>query len=165
MSKENVEPNTCCPKFDPTIWDEKVHVWDKRLFIKDSIPQIFHMPLPWSINRVISRMWNTAQEAKAASELKDFLILAYDPSPWKCEYYMSVTKDIPGAENAKLSGTFLSKVFDGPYNAIPKFIKEMDEYVASKGRTTKKYFFYFTTCPKCAKLYGHNYIVAFAQVE
>lgn len=24
--------------------------------------------------------------------------------------------------------------------------------------------FYYTTCPKCAKLHGHNYVVAFAQV-
>jgi hypothetical protein len=33
---------------------------------------------------------------------------------------MTVTKEIPGAENVQLSGTFLSKVFDGPYNAVPK---------------------------------------------
>lgn len=25
--------------------------------------------------------------------------------------------------------------------------------------------FHYTTCPKCAKLHGHNYVVAFAQVE
>jgi hypothetical protein len=41
----------------------------------------------------------------------------------------------------------------------------MDEDLSSKGRSSQKYFFYFTTCPKCAKKYGHNYVVAFAQVE
>jgi hypothetical protein len=25
------------------------------------------------------------------------------------------------------------------------------------------YFFYYTTCPKCAKKHGHNYTVAFAK--
>jgi hypothetical protein len=78
---------------------------------------------------------------------------------------MTVTKEIPEAENVKLSGTYLSKVFDGPYNAVPKWIIEMEKYVSSKGEKTKKYFFYFTTCPKCAKKYGHNYSIAFAQVK
>ena len=78
---------------------------------------------------------------------------------------MAVEKEVPDANNVKLSGTFLTKVFDGPYNAVPKWIKQMDEYVAEKGRKTKKYYFHYTTCPKCAKIYGHNYVVAFAQVE
>lgn len=89
----------------------------------------------------------------------------FDPSSWKSELYMTVTKEIPGAENVKLSGIYLSKVFDGPYNAVPKLLKEMEKYVSSKGKKTKKYFFYFKTCSKCAKIYGHNYTVAFAQVE
>ena len=45
-----------------------------------------------------------------------------------------------------------------------EWIKEMAEYVAEKGKTVKKYYFYYTTCPKCAKTYGHNYVVAFAKV-
>ena len=29
----------------------------------------------------------------------------------------------------------------------------------------KDRYFYYTTCPKCAKKHGHNYVVGFAQVE
>jgi hypothetical protein len=47
---------------------------------------------------------------------------------------------------------------------VPKYIKEADTYLASLGKKAKKYYFYYTTCPKCAKKYGHNYIVAFAEV-
>jgi hypothetical protein len=165
MKNENTETTPCCPKFDTDQWDEKTHHWMDKLFIKDTVRQFFHMPLPSSMKKTICRMWNKAQDAKAEPDIKDFLLLAYDPSPWKSELYMTVTKEIPGAENVKLSGTFLSKVFDGPYNAVPKWIKEMENFVTSKGKKTKKYFFYFTTCPKCAKIYGHNYAVAFAQVE
>ncbi|MHB8985422.1 MAG: hydrolase [Eubacteriales bacterium] len=165
MNKEKVKSDVCCSKFDTALWDEKTHVWVEKIFIKDTVPQLFHIPLPWSVNRTIGRMWNKAQEAKAAPDMKDFLILAYDPSPWKSEFYMAVTKEIPGTENVKLSGIFLSKVFDGPYNAVPKWIKEMDKYVTSNGKTTQKYYFYFTTCPKCAKIYGHNYVIVFAKVE
>jgi len=165
MTHENTETGTCCPKFNPELWDEKTHNWKEKLFIKDTVRQIFHMPLPSSVGKTISQMWEKAQDAKADPDLKDFLLLAYDPSPWKSELYMTVTKEIPGAENVKLSGTYLSKVFDGPYNAVPKWIKEMEKYVSSKGKKTIKYFIYFTTCPKCAKIYGHNYAVAFAQVD
>ena len=161
----NKESNTCCPKFNPDLWNEKTHKWKEKLFIKDTVRQIFHMSLPSSIKKTVTRMWEKAQEVKADPDIKDFLLLAYDPSPWKSELYMTITKEIPGAENVKLSGTYLSKVFDGPYNAVPKWIKEMEKYVSSKGKKTKKYYFYFTTCPKCAKIYGHNYAVAFAQVE
>jgi len=165
MTHENTGTGNCCPKFDPEPWDEKTHNWKDKLFIKDSIRQFLHMPRPSSIQKSIGGMWQIAQDAKAAPEIKDFLLLATDPSPWKSELYMAVTKEIPGAENVKFSGTFLSKVFDGPYNAVPKWIKEMEKFVSSKGKKTKKHFIYFTTCPKCAKLYGHNYAVAFTEVE
>ena len=165
MTHENTDFDTCCPKFDPAPWNEKNHNWKDKLFIKDTVRQFFHIPRPSSIQKSIGRMWQMAQEAKADPDIKDFLLLAYDPSPWKSELFMTVTKEIPGAENVKLSGAYLSKVFDGPYNAVPKWIKEMEKYVSSKEKKTKKYYFYFTTCPKCAKVYGHNFAVAFAQVE
>jgi hypothetical protein len=41
----------------------------------------------------------------------------------------------------------------------------MDQYVKASGKKTKKYYFYYTTCPKCAKKYGNNYVVAFAEVK
>lgn len=109
-------------------------------------------------------MWKKAQDAGAAPEMKDFLLLAYDPSPWKSELYMSVTKEVPDAENVRFTGTFISKVFDGPYNHIPKYLNEFRRYLVLKDLTAKKYYFYYTYCPKCAKKYGHNYIVAFAEI-
>jgi hypothetical protein len=110
-------------------------------------------------------MWTMAQDAGAAPDLNDFLCLAYDPSPWKGELYTFVTKEVPGAKNVKLSGTFISKVFDGPYNAVPKWVKEMDKHLAEQGKKASRYYFYYTTCPKCAKVHGHNYVVAFAKVD
>ncbi|GEM_PF-5301778 len=40
-----------------------------------------------------------------------------------------------------MTGTFLSKVFDGPFNAVPKYIKEMDKYVSGQGEKVKKILF------------------------
>ncbi len=154
----------CCPVFEPEPWDYRTHEWVDKPFIRDYIPQLFHMPLPSMMGKVIGRMWKKAQDAGAAPDLKSFLLLAYDPSPWKSELYMTVTKEVPGAENVTLNGTFMSKVFDGPFNHVPKYLNEFRRYLVLKEKKAKKYYFYFTTCPKCAKKYGHNYIVAFAEV-
>ena len=120
--------------------------------------------MPLNISSVISRMWKKVQEYEAAPPNEEFLILAYDPSPWKSEIYMTVNKEIPGEKNVRLSGAFISKVFDGPYNEVPKWIKTMEEFIASKGKVIKKNFFYEPYCPKCAKFYQHHYVIDFAEV-
>jgi len=154
----------CCPPFDPAPWDEKEITWQDKLFIKEGIPQFMHIPLPGVFGKAVGRMWGKIEAADARPDTKDFLMLSYDPSPWKSELYINATKEIPDAENVRLSGNYLTKVFDGPYNAAPQWIKAMDKYVADKGRKLEKYYCYFTTCPRCAKLYGHNYAVLFAKV-
>ena len=164
MTHEKDSSGHCCPELDTTLWNEKAHVWQDKPFIKGSIPALFHMPWPPMVGKLVGKMWKMAQEAGADPQLKDFLLLATDPHPFKSEFYMTVTKEVPGAENVRLSGTFISKVFDGPYNAVPKWIKEMDQYLKTQNKKAKKYYFYFAYCPGCAKSYGHNYCVAFAQV-
>jgi hypothetical protein len=152
----------CCPKFDPKPFDRKTFVWKNKLFIQDDVMQLFHFPLNFA--PVIMGMFGKLEKAKARPADKDFLLLAYDPSPWKSELYMTATKEVPGVKNVKLSGTFMTMVFDGPYNAVPNWIKEMDGYLAKKGKKARKYFFHYAYCPKCSKKWGHNYVVAFAQV-
>jgi len=154
----------CCPRFEAEPWQEKEIIWKDKLFIKDTMPQFMHMPLPGSFGKAVAAMWKKIEAAGAKPDNKDFIMLATESSPWKGEVYINATKEVPNADNIKLSGTFLTKVFDGPYNAVPKWIKEMSDYVSLKGRSVKKYYFYYTTCPKCAKIYGHNYVVALAEV-
>lgn len=155
----------CCPVFDPMPWEGKTHVWNDKKFIKDSIRTFLHIPFPPLMARMVRRAWGKVQAAGAAPEMKDFLMLACDPSCWKSEFYFSVTRDVPNAENVTLSGTFVSRVFDGPYNSVPKWIAEMERYCRSRGQAAKRYYIYYTTCPKCAKRHGHNYVVVFAEVE
>jgi len=160
-----MESDVCCPEFDPTLLDNKKHEWTDKLFLKDSIPEFFHVPLPKTFGKAVTRMWKKVNDADAAPDAKDFLLLAYDPTPFKSELLMSITKEIPGEEVAKLSGTYYSKVFDGPYNQVPKYMKEMNKYLASMQLKAKKYFFHYAYCPDCAKKYGHNYVMALAEVK
>jgi hypothetical protein len=165
MPNDDTQHEVCCPEFDGAPWDGKTHVWREKPFIKESIPVFFHIPWPPMIGRLMGRMWGMAQKADAAPEMKDFLMLTADPTPWRSEWYLSVAKEVPDAENVKLSGTFFTRVFDGPYKAVPKWIKVMDEHLAAEGKKAKDYYFYYTSCPKCAKRRGHNYVVMFAQIS
>ena len=158
------DQNVCCPVFDPALWDHKKHVWSNKLFLKDSVPELFHIPLPSSFGKAVTRLWKKAADAGATPEAKDMLMLVHDLTPFKGELLMAITNEIPGAEIIKLSGTFMSRVFDGPYSQIPKYLKEMNGYLASHKMKAKKHYFYYAYCPECSKKYGHNYIVVVAEV-
>lgn len=161
----NNENNQCCPEFNPEKWDKRTISWDNKKFIKDSLPTIFHMPFPPMIGKKITRMWGEVEKAEAAAPNKeDTLILFRDPSVFKSEIYISVEKDVPMENNVFISGNFVSRVFDGDYNAIPKFVKIMDEYLAETGKEAKDYYVHYAYCPICAKKFEHNYIILFAKV-
>jgi len=156
----------CCPKFNVKKWDKKVFVWKNKPFLKESIHTFFHIPFPPTIGKKITKMWALSNNAKKVSKKKDeILILFRDPSAFKSEIYLSVTGKVSGANNANISGTFASKVFAGGYNSIPKFIRQMNQYLAKKGKTANDYYIHYAYCPKCAKKYGNNYMILFAKIK
>jgi len=157
-------PDECCPKFSPEKWDEKTHEWNEKPFIKESMPTFFHVPFPPMIGKKIAKLFDLAKEAKAEPPKEDWLVLFYDPSAFKSELYMSLKEPIEKGDNVTISGKFESKVFDGSYNAVPKFMKEMDVYLEKKSKKAKNYYVHYAYCPKCSKKFGHNYMVLFAEV-
>ena len=64
--------------------------------------------------------------------------------------FVYVTKEVPGTENTMISGTFLTRVYDGQFKEVGKWVSDLKDYVKSKGKTLKDLYFYYTTCPKCA---------------
>jgi len=162
MDEKNKE---CCPEFDVKKWDEKTFNWNNKFFLKESIPTLFHIPFPPMIGQKITKMFGLAEKAnKNELNKQDSLVLFHDPSAFKSEIFLSVTDEVPEAQNTKISGTFEAKVFDGGYNAVPKFIKQMDEYLAKKQKKAKDYYIHYAFCPGCAKKYQHNYMILFAEV-
>ena len=156
----------CCPKFHSDKWDEKTLIWDHKKFIKASVPTLFHIPLPPMIGNRVTKMMKLAEDSKKLSADKEEILLLFnDPSAFKSELFLSVTDTVPNAENITLSGTFMSKVFDGAFNAVPKFIKQMDAYLAKQDKKARDYYVHYAYCPKCAKEEGHNYMVLFAMLD
>jgi len=150
----------CCPRFDPEPWDEKEVILQDRLFVKDHVRSFLHIPL--NFGKVMVRNMERIKEADALAP--DLLLLSDEKSLWGSDLYIAVTKEVPGAEMATVSGTFLTKAFEGPYKNAGKWVKEMKAYVSSKGKEIKKMYLFYTTCPACAKVYGKNYTVVLAMV-
>lgn len=150
----------CCPRFDSIPWQEKEVTWKDKLFIKDHVTSLFHIPI--NFGKVVVRNMNIIEKEKAYCP--DNLMLSDEKSLWGSDLYFAIDKEVPNVQLEKISGTFLTKVFEGPYQNMGQWIKDMTAYVASKGKEMKKLYFWYTTCPKCAKTYGKNYIVLFAQV-
>lgn len=157
MSASNEQ---CCPRFDPAPWDEKELRWQDKRFVRDRVTSLLHIPL--NFGAVMKRNMTRIEAAGAALDTN--VILSDENSLWGADVYIEVAKDVPGANMARISGSFLCKVFEGPYQNMRKWIGEMKDFVHSKGKDTKKMFFFYTTCPKCAKKYGKNYIAILAQM-
>ncbi|HBE90542.1 MAG: hypothetical protein A3E37_05715 [Candidatus Andersenbacteria bacterium RIFCSPHIGHO2_12_FULL_46_9] len=130
------ESDVCCPEFDPTRFEKQRYLWRDKLFLRDDVRQIFHIPV--NMGKVVKRMFKKIEHAKAMPEGKDFLMLSYNSSPWRSEIYMTISKDVPGEKMAKITGEFLSKVYDGPYSAVPKWIKGYGYVCGGKRKDGKK---------------------------
>ena len=150
----------CCADLDPTLWDGRTITWKDQRFVKDHVRAIFHIPL--NFGAVVTRAHTAIEKAEAYPEQP--LWLSDEASPWRSNLYVQVDRDVPGAETRTLSGTFLTKVFEGPFRDAGKWVKAMREYVSGQGHELKKLYFFYAICPKCAKHYGHNRVVLFAQV-
>ena len=146
----------CCPRFNPEPWEEKEITWDNKLFVKDKFKSFFKIPI--NFGKVVVR---NAEKIKAADALLDQPIMLCDD---KSFILIGVSKEVPNTEMEKVTGTFLTKVFEGSYKDMGKWIKETGEYVKAKDKEVKKFYYFYTTCPRCAKTYGKNYTVILAQV-
>lgn len=160
MTNQKIQSTGCCEPFDPAPWQEKEVTWKEKLFVKDHVTSFLHIP----INMGQKVVKNMVLVEKANAQSKYQLMLTDEKSLWGSDIYIDVAKNVPGAQMTTISGTFLTKVFEGPYQNACLWAKEMAEFVAKKGKQMKKLYFSYTTCPNCAKAYGKNYVVLFAQV-
>jgi hypothetical protein len=161
IDQEAIKPTGCCEPFNPEPWQGKEIAWKNKIFVKDHITSFLHIPL--NMGKKVIKNMELIEKANAKAPQQ--LMLTDEKSSWGADIYIDVSKDVPGAKMATLSGAFLTKVFEGSYQNVGKWAQEMKKYVENKGRKLKKLYFSYTTCPKCAKVYGKNYVVLFAQIN
>lgn len=161
MEHQTIQPTGCCEPFNPEPWEDKETTWKDKIFVKDHVNSFLHIPL--DMGKKIVKNLKLIEQANAKAPHQ--LMLTDEKSLWGADIYIDVSQDVPGAQMTTLSGTFLTKVFEGPYKNAGKWAKEMEAIVKSKEKELKKIYFSYTTCPKCAKVYGKNYVVLFAQID
>lgn len=157
----NTNEEVCCPRFDPAPWDGKTITWQGKRFMQDRVTSLFHIPLNYGA--VMTRMQNAIDAAGA--KLDAPVMLSDENSLWGADVYVEVSRDVPAAKMATLSGTFMCKVFEGPYSQIGQWVEAMKTWLKREGKPFSKLYFYYTTCPKCQKKYGKNYVVLLAQID
>jgi hypothetical protein len=159
-TKTNSETE-CCPPFDPIPWDDKLIVWENKRFIKDHVFTIFYMPL--NFGAAMKRLMKKLDDSGAICPCG--LCLSDHASKWNMNLLLEVDREIPGTENLSLTGKFYSRVYEGNFNHTGNWQKDFESAVRLKGFNMKKTYMWYTTCPKCAKKYGKNYVVILGQVE
>jgi len=142
-------PTGCCPPFDPSTLHEKELSWHGKLFVKERVHGIFHVPI--DMRQKVMKAMRGIDEAHARAERP--LMLSEELSPWRSDLYIEVSAPVAGADTVAISGTFLTRVYEGPYRDAPKWCADLASYVAAKGRKLEKLYFGYVMCPACAKAY------------
>ncbi len=152
----------CCPKFNPEGWEGRHLVFEDKPFLRATTRSLLHVPI--NMGKVFGRVQKHIEEAGAQDE-DSFLILSRDLSATEAEHYFAVTRDVPGEEMVALSGTFVTRVFGGPYRHAKDWVNDMEVAASAAGKTAQRVFLFYTTCPACARAYGRNYVVGLAQID
>lgn len=157
--QENEE--VCCPRINPEEWNDKILKWENKKFVKGSVRTLFSIPL--NFGQVMKKLDVKIREANAV--IQDGICLADHTSRWNMDLYLPVDKDIPGYENTTLNGNFFSRIYEGPFKDTGKWCQDYEAHAKLKGFNVTKWFMWYTTCPKCAKKYGKNYVAIISQVN
>ena len=151
----------CCPPFDPGPWDDKMITWQDRKFVQDIVTTFLHMPLNFGC--VMRRLDRKIRAAGAT--VPDNLCLSDHYSMWKMNLLVSVDREVADSRNTTLSGNFYTRVYEGPFQDTGKWMKDAKAQAKAKGLKINKLYIWYTTCPKCAKKYGKNYVVLLGEVK
>ena len=152
----------CCPVPNINEWERRELVFENERFVRMYTRSFFYVPL--NMGSIMKKLFALVEKSGAALPTEQSMILSRDISMWRAEQLYRVAKPIDGVDNVTLNGTFLTLTFEGPYSQAGKWYKNMQEYAAEKGKIAKEVYFFYTTCPKCAKHYGKNYTIGFAKL-
>lgn len=157
----SVNTTGCCPKFNPEGWDGHHLHFEEKPFVRATTRSLLHVPI--NMGSVFKRVQSHIEDAKA-QDPEGYLVLSRDLSSTEAEHLFAVTRDVPGEEMTTLSGEYITRVFEGPYRHAKDWVHEMETAAEAPGHTAKQVFMFYTTCPKCARAYGRNYVIGVAEI-
>jgi len=158
---ETTQKPVCCPPFHSALWDGKTFEWDHKKFIRDHVLTLFYVPINFGAVMKRSGIAIDNSDSKAVESMW----LADHTSPWNMDLYIAVEREVADVENVVLSGKYISRVYEGAYKEIGTWKKDFEKYVKESNNSLTRTYLWYTTCPKCAKKYGKNYVVFIGQIQ
>ena len=154
-------PTGCCPRFHPEDWQGVILNFSDKPFLRAETRSLMHVPL--NMGSVFTRVLTRLEES-GASMGDQHIVLSRVLSPWKAEHLFATSGAVASEEMTRLSGRFLTRVFDGPYSQMRAWHAKMRDAAVAQGCGDARIWFYYTTCPKCAKAYECNPVVGLVQI-
>ena len=151
----------CCPLIKVEDWDDKIHQWTGKQFVKGYIKSFFGIPC--NIGKVMASIGSKIRAVGANSP--DYVCLFDKKTKFKIDVMVEVTKEVPNMENVTISGKFYSKVYEGSYCKIGEWKRDFKNIMKKKMLEQGKVYLWYTSCPQCAKRNGKNYIVLIAECK
>lgn len=157
MEKEKV----CCPKINPNDWNDKIFQWQNKPFIKAKVRTFFYIPIGFG-NTI--RKLDKKLQANSLN-FSEGVCLSDHTSKWNMDIYVTIDKEFKDDSISYFNGNFYCKMYEGDFKDTGKWCSDYDKTLKEKGLKNKKIFMWYTTCPKCAKKYGKNYVGIFSEIE
>ena len=157
----SVNTTGCCAKFNPAGWDDQVLHFDKKPLCAGDHTVAGACALEHGKGVFAG---TEPHFAGGAADPSQMLVLSRDPSAFAGEHLFAVTGDVPGEEMTTLSGDFLTQTFEGPFSQVRAWYDAMQAKAHAKGREPGEVWFFYTTCPNCAKAYGANPVVGVVEL-
>lgn len=157
----DINETGCCPVPNVSDWDRRTIDLDQR-FIRRFTRSLLHIPM--NMGAVMTALQAEAEAAGATMPVDHGMILSHDLSAWRAEQLYAVSSPVEGADNVVLQGTFATCVFEGPYGRAREWQQGLLDYAKSLGREVSDVYFFYTTCPTCAKHYGRNYVIVLGRL-
>ena len=151
----------CCKILSPAEWDKQEIVWRDKPFLKSHYFSFLHVP----VNLGLKIAEGTKRIKEAGLEAEQ-MMLSRNDGMWGADMLIPIRAKTDIFEIELITGRFLTRLFDGHYGDMRKWIRETRIWCRGKGLEPEEFIFWYATCPKCAKKLGDKaQVVVFAKVE
>lgn len=151
----------CCKRLSPEEWDKKEIVWRDKPFFRSHYHAFFHVPI-----NIGQKIIKGTAKVKEAGLLAENMVLVKNDGLFGADLLIPIAGKTNQFEIELITGKFLTRLFEGHYGDMRRWLKETKQYCQEKGFSPKEFIFFYATCPKCAKKYGDKVqVVVLARVE
>jgi hypothetical protein len=151
----------CCKVLSPAEWDKKEIIWRDKPFYKDHYLAFLHVPINFG-GKIIKGL----EIVKEGGLFAEQMVLTRNDTLWGADLLIPISRNAKRFETEVLSGKFMTRLFEGQYGDMRRWINETKKWCEGKGTKVQEFIFWYATCPKCSKKRGDKaQVVVFAKVE